>query len=195
MVGPVIEQLADQYNGKALIARSMWTKESELAMRYQVMSIPTVILFPQRQGDRQGGGGPCPRTNTPRCWKPICKQSGLLRHRAGLSDMPSHTGTAPACRFRTFCANRGNPGAEGERGRKVLHFQMAHGRLKSAESGENRDGKRASAQAQTGITPRRSHWNGPLGFPGVRINLGVKEMPKELPKVYIPARWRIGFTI
>jgi thioredoxin 1 len=45
MVGPVIEQLADQYNGKALIGKVNVDEESELAMRYQVMSIPTVILF------------------------------------------------------------------------------------------------------------------------------------------------------
>lgn len=45
MVGPVIEQLADQYDGKALIAKVNVDEEAELAMRYQVMSIPTVIVF------------------------------------------------------------------------------------------------------------------------------------------------------
>lgn len=45
MVGPVIEQLADQYDGKALIGKVNVDEEAELAMRYQVMSIPTVILF------------------------------------------------------------------------------------------------------------------------------------------------------
>lgn len=45
MLGPVIEQLADQYEGKALIGKIDTDAEGELAMRYGVMSIPTVILF------------------------------------------------------------------------------------------------------------------------------------------------------
>ena len=38
MLGPVIEQLAQDYEGKA-------DEQGELAMRYGVMSIPTVIFF------------------------------------------------------------------------------------------------------------------------------------------------------
>ena len=45
MLGPVIEQLAGQYKGKAEIGKVDVDEQGELAMRYGVMSIPTVIFF------------------------------------------------------------------------------------------------------------------------------------------------------
>ena len=45
MLGPVIEGLADKYDGKALVGKVNVDDEGELAMRYGVMSIPTVIFF------------------------------------------------------------------------------------------------------------------------------------------------------
>ena len=45
MLGPVIQQLADQYDGKAVVGKVDVDAEGELAMRYGVMSIPTVIFF------------------------------------------------------------------------------------------------------------------------------------------------------
>ena len=45
MLGPVIEQLAGQYEGKAEIGKVDVDEQGELAMRYGVMSIPTVIVF------------------------------------------------------------------------------------------------------------------------------------------------------
>lgn len=45
MVGPMIEKLAGEYDGKALVGKVNVDEENELAARYQVMSIPTVILF------------------------------------------------------------------------------------------------------------------------------------------------------
>ena len=44
MLGPVIEQLGEQYEGKALIGKINVDDEGELAQRYGVMSIPTVIF-------------------------------------------------------------------------------------------------------------------------------------------------------
>ncbi|MDD4494439.1 MAG: thioredoxin [Eubacteriales bacterium] len=44
-VGPVIEQLADDYNGKAKVGKVNVDEENELASRFRVMSIPTIILF------------------------------------------------------------------------------------------------------------------------------------------------------
>lgn len=45
MLGPVIEQLAQEYDGKAVIGKVDTDEQGELAMRYGVMSIPTVIFF------------------------------------------------------------------------------------------------------------------------------------------------------
>ncbi len=45
MLGPVIEGLADEYEGRAVIGKVNVDEEGELAMRYGVMSIPTVIFF------------------------------------------------------------------------------------------------------------------------------------------------------
>jgi len=45
MLAPVIEELAEKYDGSVTVAKVEVDKESALAARYKVMSIPTVILF------------------------------------------------------------------------------------------------------------------------------------------------------
>ncbi len=44
-VAPIIEELANQYEGKALVGKVDVDANSQVAGRYGVMSIPTVILF------------------------------------------------------------------------------------------------------------------------------------------------------
>ena len=59
MLGPVIEGLADEYEGRAVIGKVNVDEEGELAMRYGVMNIPTVILFKNgREIDRKVGVRP-----------------------------------------------------------------------------------------------------------------------------------------
>ena len=56
MLSPVIESLADQYEGKVLVGKVNVDDEQELAIRYGVMSIPTVIFFKDGQEiDRKVG--------------------------------------------------------------------------------------------------------------------------------------------
>ena len=45
MLGPVIEKLAGEYEGKALVAKVNVDDEPDLAQRFGVMSIPTVVFL------------------------------------------------------------------------------------------------------------------------------------------------------
>ena len=45
MLGPVIEQLATDFDGRAVIGKVNVDDEPELARRYGIMSIPTVMFF------------------------------------------------------------------------------------------------------------------------------------------------------
>ena len=45
MVGPIIEKLGEQYDGQAVIAKVDVDSEPELARRFGVMSIPTVVFL------------------------------------------------------------------------------------------------------------------------------------------------------
>lgn len=45
MAAPVLDKLSGDYEGKALIIKVDVDKNQELAQKYNVMSIPTVILF------------------------------------------------------------------------------------------------------------------------------------------------------
>ncbi|CAN5668657.1 thioredoxin [soil metagenome] len=45
MVGPVIEELAGDYQGKIKVGKLNTDENPTVAMKFRVMSIPTVILF------------------------------------------------------------------------------------------------------------------------------------------------------
>ena len=45
MIAPVIEGLADDFEGKVSIGKVDIDKENALAARFDIMSIPTVIVF------------------------------------------------------------------------------------------------------------------------------------------------------
>ena len=45
MLGPVIESLAEEYEGRAVVGKVNTDEEQELAIRYRVMNIPTVLFF------------------------------------------------------------------------------------------------------------------------------------------------------
>ena len=56
MLGPVVEDLGKQYAGKAVVGKVNVDEEQELAVRYGVMSIPTVIFFKNgKEIDRKVG--------------------------------------------------------------------------------------------------------------------------------------------
>lgn len=45
MIAPVLEQIAEEYKGKVKIGKVNVDEESEIAGQYQILSIPTLILF------------------------------------------------------------------------------------------------------------------------------------------------------
>ena len=45
MLAPTIEQLAEELSGEVVVAKLDVDQAQEIAMKYQVMSIPTLVLF------------------------------------------------------------------------------------------------------------------------------------------------------
>ena len=56
MLGPVIEGLADEYEGRAVIGKVNVDEQPELAGEFGVMSIPTLLVFEQGKLVRQAVG-------------------------------------------------------------------------------------------------------------------------------------------
>ncbi len=56
IAGPVIEELSEEYKDKVVIGKVNVDEEKELAQRYGVMSIPTVIIFKDgKEAERKVG--------------------------------------------------------------------------------------------------------------------------------------------
>lgn len=56
MMGPIIEQLADEYEGKAKVGKVNVDEEGELSQAFGVMSIPTIVLVKDGKVVRQAVG-------------------------------------------------------------------------------------------------------------------------------------------
>ena len=56
MLGPTIDELADELDGSVLVGKVNVDEQSDIAARYGVMTIPTVILFKDgEEADRSVG--------------------------------------------------------------------------------------------------------------------------------------------
>ncbi len=57
--GPILDELADEYKGKAEIVKMNIDENKELPGKYNVMSVPTVVAFKDGQevGRKTGFGG------------------------------------------------------------------------------------------------------------------------------------------
>ena len=59
MIGPVIEELANEYEGKAIIGKVDVDSNQESSIKYGVRSIPTILTFKDGEiVDRQVGAVP-----------------------------------------------------------------------------------------------------------------------------------------
>ena len=56
MMGPIIEQLAEEYEGKAKVSKVNVDEEGELSQAFGVMSIPTIVLVKDGKVVRQAVG-------------------------------------------------------------------------------------------------------------------------------------------
>ena len=56
MMEPIIEQLADEYEGKAKVGKVNVDEESELSQAFGVMSIPTIVLVKDGKVVKQAVG-------------------------------------------------------------------------------------------------------------------------------------------
>lgn len=61
MVGPVIEELAGEYEGRVLIGKCDVDENGDLAVEYGIRSVPTVLFFKNGElVDKQVGSAPKP---------------------------------------------------------------------------------------------------------------------------------------
>ena len=56
MVGPVLSKLAEEYDGKVKVAKINVDQESDLAMKFNIVSIPTILLFHKGEVAKQQMG-------------------------------------------------------------------------------------------------------------------------------------------
>ena len=45
MIAPIVEEIADEYTGKVVVAKVDVDEQGELAQRYRIMNIPTLLVF------------------------------------------------------------------------------------------------------------------------------------------------------
>ncbi|CEN45509.1 Thioredoxin-2 (fragment) [Capnocytophaga canimorsus] len=55
MLGPVIEEIAREYDGKAVVGKVDVDNNQDFAGKYGVRNIPTVFDIPKRRGSRASG--------------------------------------------------------------------------------------------------------------------------------------------
>lgn len=53
MMGPVIEEIANEYAGKVKVGKVNVDEEPELAQQFRVMSIPAIMLFKNGKVEKQ----------------------------------------------------------------------------------------------------------------------------------------------
>ena len=49
MIAPILQEIADQYGDKVIVAKVDVDEQGELAQRFRIMNIPTLMLFKQGQ--------------------------------------------------------------------------------------------------------------------------------------------------
>ena len=71
MIAPAVEQLAEEYAGKAAVYKVDVDEAQDIGMEYKIMSIPTLV-FLRTDKRRNGFAERCPRRSLRRLWNVIC---------------------------------------------------------------------------------------------------------------------------
>ncbi len=59
MVGPIVEELATDYDGKAVVGKVNVDEHQDIAMKFGIRNIPTVLIFKNGEVvDKQVGAAP-----------------------------------------------------------------------------------------------------------------------------------------
>jgi thioredoxin 1 len=66
MIAPIVDKLADQYDGKVKVLRLNIDENPDTAVRYRVMSIPTLLFFKNGEAVDTVVGAVPERTITPK---------------------------------------------------------------------------------------------------------------------------------
>lgn len=70
MVGPIVEELAKEYEGKVDIYKINTDEETELAEAFDIQSIPTLIFVPM-SGELKSAMGAVPRSTLKKAFQEI----------------------------------------------------------------------------------------------------------------------------
>lgn len=85
-LSPIVDEVADELAGKLAVAKCNVDDNQDLAMKFGVMSIPTLIVF--RTARRSTArSAPYPRQDFRHCWRNICNTL--------VTCLPSMSGFAP----------------------------------------------------------------------------------------------------
>ena len=74
MVGPVIEQLAEEYSGRLKVGKVNVDEEDELSRRHTIRSIPTLVLYKDGKIVNQAAGA-LPKTDIEALFKEVISNS------------------------------------------------------------------------------------------------------------------------
>lgn len=70
-LSPIVDEVADELAGKLAVAKCNVDDNQDLAMKFGVMSIPTLIVF-RTARKLTARSARCPRQGCRHCWRSIC---------------------------------------------------------------------------------------------------------------------------
>lgn len=73
MIAPAVEEVAEDFDGRAVVGKVDVDEQAELARRFGIMSIPTLIVRGTAKWSSRRSARAAKRIS-PQCWSAICKR-------------------------------------------------------------------------------------------------------------------------